>query len=119
VTAKRIALALVLAVGCQPPSSADRSGSRDLMIGGVPVFVSFKGVTSGADVVGRGHHLGAALDEGGAVVAEFDPGAIDWLRFAYRVGGFSTEVLIAKQPVATEVSWDDVERGGVVRAGPG
>jgi len=108
-------LLLVLATGC---------GVREREVlrfsqGASDVEVSFRGEVEDAEIFGpqgslldRVHPLGPDGERQGRVF-NARPG---WLHFEYQIDGVRREVLLAKQPLLNQVSWDDIARAGAALA---
>jgi hypothetical protein len=96
---------------CRSPAS-ERLNFID---GATEVEVTFHGELSDAELFGRDGSLlqqvrpiaESGRRQGNVVAAT--PG---WLHFEYAVDGVRREVLVAKQPVMNQVSWDDIARAG-------
>ena len=53
------------------------------------------------------------IDESGEMVGTIVESSPTWLEFEYSVDGLARRVLLAKQPVMNNVSWNDLARGGI------
>ena len=81
--------------------------------------MTFRGAVADADVFGPGGALldqVHPLDETGIRQGQVVNAKPGWLHFEYEINGERREVLVAKQPILNQVSWDDIARAGAAMA---
>lgn len=104
---------LVLTAACTAPGEEPQT--LRFAEGATDVQVTFHGEVTDADLFGAGRslldHLHPLDDKGKrrGTVENATPG---WLRFEYQLNDQRREVLVAKQPLVSMVSWEDIARAG-------
>lgn len=115
-TAATLATTLLTAGGC-----TDQHDTETLRFahGASDVEVVFHGEVADDEIFGPRHSLLDRVrprDEKGRPRGRAVNARPGWLHFEYRIDGRRREVLIAKQPLLNQVSWDDVARAGAALA---
>jgi hypothetical protein len=106
---------LLVAGGCTERESESLRFSK----GATDVEVTFRGTVTDAALFGP---EGALLDKvhpqdaTGVRRGQVFNARPGWLHFEYQIDGERREVLVAKQPILNQVSWDDIARAGAVLA---